>query len=174
MKESGRRITAPRLWLVMTRSYRALRLLVEQSIAKAGLGLTDFAALEALLHKGPLTISEIQEKVLLASGSMTAAVDRLERLGLVVRRSSPGDRRARIVALTREGRRVAAACFEKHANDLETLMAVLSENEKRRVYGSLKKLGLLAGRNLTNKKIKGISRINSDRSIHPQIDVRAR
>ena len=42
---------------------------------------------------GPLTISEIQDKVLLASGSMTAAVDRLEKLGLVVRKTSPRDRR---------------------------------------------------------------------------------
>jgi hypothetical protein len=71
MKKSDR-ITAPRLWLVIAKSYRALSLLAEQSIANTGLCLTDFAALEALLHKGPLTISQIQEKVRLASGSMTA------------------------------------------------------------------------------------------------------
>ncbi|HEV2714814.1 MAG TPA: hypothetical protein VGU64_06080 [Terriglobales bacterium] len=71
MKKSDH-ITAPRLWMVITRSHRALTLLAEQSIAKAGLCLTDFAVLEALLHKGPLTISQIQDKVLLASGSMTA------------------------------------------------------------------------------------------------------
>jgi MarR family 2-MHQ and catechol resistance regulon transcriptional repressor len=152
MKESDRRITAPRLWMVMTRSHRALSLLAEQSIAKAGLCLTDFAALEALLHKGPLTISEIQDKVLLASGSMTAAIDRLEKLGLVVRRSSPSDRRARIVELTREGKRVAALCFQKHAKDLEALMSVLSEKEKGQVYGSLKKLGLLAAEKLDKPK----------------------
>ena len=80
MKKNSR-ITAPRLWLVITKSYRVLSRLAAQSIANAGLCLTDFAALEALLHKGPLTISEIQDKVLLASGSMTAAVDRLEKLG---------------------------------------------------------------------------------------------
>src|SRR5580704_7696994 len=87
MKKSGR-ITAPRLWLVIMRSHRALTRLAEESITKAGLCLTDFAALEALLHKGPLTISEIQDKVLLARGSMTAAVDRLEKLGLIVRKST--------------------------------------------------------------------------------------
>src|ERR1700674_2042047 len=99
MKESSR-ITAPRLWLVITKSYRVLSLLAEQSIANAELCLTDFAALEALLHKRPLTISQIQQKVLLASGSMTAAVDRLEKHGLVVRKASPSDRRARVVELT--------------------------------------------------------------------------
>jgi MarR family transcriptional regulator, 2-MHQ and catechol-resistance regulon repressor len=128
----------------MTRGHHALRLLAEQSIANAGLCLTDFAALEALLHKGPLSISEIQDKVLLASGSMTAAIDRLEKRGLVVRKSTASDRRARIVQLTQEGKRVAAACFEKHASDLEDLMSVLSANEKQQLYASLKKLGLLA------------------------------
>src|ERR1700724_3865462 len=88
MKKSDR-IAAPRLWLVMAKSDRAPSLLAEQSIADTGLCLTDFAALEALLHKGPLTISEIQDKVRLASGSMTAAVDRLEKLGLFFLRWSP-------------------------------------------------------------------------------------
>jgi len=147
MKKSDR-ITAPRLWLVITRSHHALRLLAEQSIVQAGLCLTDFAALEALLHKGPLTISEIQEKVLLASGSMTAAVDRLEKLGLVVRKSSPSDRRARVVKLTPKGKRLAASRFEQHAKDLEALMSALSENEKEQIYRSLKKLGLLAAEKL--------------------------
>jgi MarR family 2-MHQ and catechol resistance regulon transcriptional repressor len=105
--KSSDRITAHRLWMVIMRSHRALALLAEQSIAKVGLHRTDFAALEALLHKGPLTISEIQDKVLLASGSMTDAVDRLEKLGLVVRKTSPRDRRARVVEPTPEGKRLA-------------------------------------------------------------------
>lgn len=130
------------------RSHRALSQLAERSIVKAGLGLTDFAALEALLHKGPLTISQIQEKVLLASGSMTAAVDRLEKLGLVVRNSSPTDRRARVVKLTMKGRRLASSCFEQHAKDLEALMSALSDDDKKRIYGPLKKLGLLAAEKL--------------------------
>ena len=143
MRKSDR-IAAPRLWLVIAKSYRALSLLAEWSIANTGLCLTDFAALEALLHKGPLTISQIQEKVRLASGSMTAAVDRLEKLGLIVRKSSPSDRRARVVELTAQGRRLATSSYERHAKDLEALMSALSEEEMEQLYGSLKKLGLLA------------------------------
>jgi MarR family 2-MHQ and catechol resistance regulon transcriptional repressor len=153
MKKSDR-ITAPRLWMVLMRSHRALALLAEESIAKVGLCRTDFAALEALLHKGPLTISEIQDKVLLASGSMTAAVDRLEKLGLVVRKASPRDRRARVLELTAEGKRLAASCFEKHAKDLEALMSALSEKEKEQAYRSLKKLGLLAAKKLDEQETK--------------------
>ena len=147
-------ITAPRLWLVIAKSYRVLSLLAEQSIANTGLCLTDFVALEALLHKGPLTISKIQDKVRLASGSMTAAVDRLERLGLVVRTSSPSDRRARVIELTVQGKRLATSCFERHAKDLEALMSVLSEREMEQLYGSLKKLGLLAAEKLDQQGAK--------------------
>jgi MarR family 2-MHQ and catechol resistance regulon transcriptional repressor len=148
MKKADTPISAPQLWWVMARSHHAIRLLAEQSITNAGLCLTDFAALEALLHKGPLSISAIQAKVLLASGSMTAAIDRLEKRGLVVRKSTSSDRRARIVQLTQEGKRIAAAHFERHANDLEELMSPLSAAEKRQVYASLKKLGLLAAQKL--------------------------
>ena len=157
MKKSPR-ITAPRLWLVITKSYRVLSLLAERSIANTGLCLTDFAALEALLHKGPLTISEIQDKVRLASGSMTAAVDRLEKLGLVVRKSSPSDRRARVVELTAQGKRLAASSFERHAKDLEALMSALSEQEKEQLRRSLKKLGLLAAEKLKEQQAKSKSR----------------
>ena len=155
-KKSGV-VTAPRLWLVIAKSYRALSLLAERSIANTGLCLTDFAALEALLHNGPLTISEVQDKVRLASGSMTAAVDRLEKLRLVVRGPSPSDRRARVVELTARGKRQAASCFKRHAKDLEALMSVLSEREMEQLHGSLKKLGLLAAAKLGERGDKAKS-----------------
>ncbi len=137
MKKTDR-MKAPRLWLVIAKSYRSLSLLAEQSIADTELCLTDFVALEALLHKGPLTISE----------------DRLEKLGLVVRKSSPSDRRARVVELTVQGKRLAASCFERHAKDLEALMSVLSDREMEQLYGSLKRLGLLAAEKLDEREAK--------------------
>jgi MarR family 2-MHQ and catechol resistance regulon transcriptional repressor len=137
-------VEAPRLWFVLARCHRALSQIAEHSIEEAGLCLTDFAALEALLHKGPLTITEIQGKVLLASGSMTAAVDRLEKKGLVVRTPGPGDRRAKVLELTPEGRRVVETAFRRHAAELEAAMAVLNLSEKRQLHALLKKLGLFA------------------------------
>src|SRR5258706_15049206 len=106
MKKSDR-IAAPRLWLVIAKSYRALSLLAEWSIANTGLCLTDFAALEALLHKGPLTISQIQEKVRLASGSMTAAGDRLGKRKIGVCQNSPNHQTAPGVAITPRGTRLS-------------------------------------------------------------------
>ena len=134
-------MTAPKLWVVLARCHHALTLLVQRDIAGLGLCVSDFMVLEALLHKGPLTISEIQAKVLLASGSMTAAVDRLESRGLAVRRSMASDRRTRRIELTPEGRRLIEVVFRAHADHLEEAVAVLDETEKQQVYEGLKKLG---------------------------------
>src|ERR1700735_3893859 len=135
---------APRLWLVLSRCHRALNQIAERSIEDAGLCLSDFAALEALLHKGPLTITEIHGKVPLALGSMTAAVDRLEKKGLIVRTATQEDRRAKLLKLTSEGKRVVEDAFSLHAAELESAMAVLNQSEKRELHGLLKKLGLFA------------------------------
>ena len=138
------RIDAAGLWLILLRSYRALSRIAERSIRDTGLGLTEFATLEALLHKGPLTIGEIQTKVPLALGSMTAVVDRLERKGLILRTPSPDDRRARVLKLSPKGRAAVKDAFSRHAADLESAMAVLTQREKRQLRALLKKLGRFA------------------------------
>ncbi len=146
------RIPAPKLWVVLARCHRAMSSVVEESIAKVGLSLSDFQVIETLLHKGPLTITELQGKVLLASGSMTAAVDRAEKKGLLVRTNTTADRRARRLELTAKGRRVAQSVFKAHAEELEALMGVLQDEEMRALYGPLKKLGLSAAELLDRKK----------------------
>ena len=151
-------LNAPRLLIVLARCYRALATAAERSIADLGLCLSDFMVLEALLHKGPLTISEIQAKVLLASGSMTAAVDRVESMGLVIRKMTPKDRRARLLELTPKGRRMIERAYREHAQHLEKAMTVLNADERRSLYAGLKKLGLSvaatldAARSETNDK----------------------
>src|SRR6266487_5256860 len=82
---------------------------------------SDFAVLEALLHKGPLPINEIGKKILLTSGSITVAIDRLEKRGLVERRAHGTDRRARIVHLTKEGKKLITRAYADHAADMERL-----------------------------------------------------
>ena len=69
---SKARVEAPGLWIVLMRCHHALSKIAERSIGDTGLGLTDFVALEALLHKGPQTITEIQTRVMLASSRPSA------------------------------------------------------------------------------------------------------
>lgn len=137
-------ITAPRLWLVLARAHAAIVSYIERATAAQGLGLSDFMVLEVLLHKGPMTISAIGEKVLLASASMTSAIDRLEKRGLVQRRSCDSDRRIRYVDLTPTGKTFISETYAQHEKDLEFITSELSPAERGALYDGLKKIGLAA------------------------------
>src|SRR5213592_2930794 len=102
------------LWLVLMKAHRALQRLATRSIESSEVGLSDFAVLEMLLHKGPQPVNEIGRRIELTSGAITTAVDRLESRGLVTREAHPSDRRARIVRLTPAGKARAVEVFAVH------------------------------------------------------------
>lgn len=64
-------------------------------------------ALMSLLHAGPTRMGDMAEAMTCDASYITAVADRLEELGLAERRSSAGDRRAKELALTAKGERVA-------------------------------------------------------------------
>jgi len=133
------------VFLVLWKAARALQTYAEKSITELALCGSDFGVLEALLHKGPLPVNEIGKKILLTSGSITVAVDRLEKRGLVERRAHGTDRRARIVHLTKEGRKLITRAYAQHAADLEQLMsASLKTTERATLISLLKKIGYQA------------------------------
>lgn len=134
-------LSGPHLWLVLWRAAHAVETRSHTHIASLGLAASDFAALEALLHKGPLPVNEIGRKVLLTSGSITTAVDRLEKKGMVKRESHPEDRRVRVVRLTGKGKKFITAAFAAHARELENVAAPLSPTERKTLLRLLKKLG---------------------------------
>src|SRR5215831_3098783 len=123
--------TGVHVWLVLWKAARAVEAYAEVSVSQLEICGSDFAVLEALLHKGPLPVNEIGRKILLTSGSITTAVDRLESRGLVERRAHGTDRRARVVHLTRDGRKVISKTYTDHAADMERLAAA-SLNRKER------------------------------------------
>ena len=129
------------VWLVLMKAFQALMPHAQESIARTGLGDSDFRVLEALLHKGPLPVNTIGPKVWLTPGSISVAVDRLVRKGLVVRKEQRGDRRVRRVELTRKGRALIAATFREHAAAMGKVIGVLSKKDRTTLLRLLKKLG---------------------------------
>src|SRR5881275_1960142 len=129
------------VFLVLWKAARAVESYAEKSITDLEMCGSDFAVLEAVLHKGALPVNEIGKKVLLTSGSITVAVDRLETKGLVERRASADDRRARIVHLTKGGRKLITRAYAEHAADMERLASELSAAERAALIRLLKKIG---------------------------------
>jgi MarR family 2-MHQ and catechol resistance regulon transcriptional repressor len=134
-------ISGAHLWLILMKAYRALSQVDARSIAASGLGISDFAVLEMLLHKGPLPVNTIGRHVLLTSGSITTAIDRLENKQLVRRKASPEDRRVTYVALTRAGNALIRRIFKMHAERLETLFEPLTMTERSSLGTLLRKIG---------------------------------
>jgi MarR family 2-MHQ and catechol resistance regulon transcriptional repressor len=137
-------VSGTHLWLVMMKAYHTLRLLATRSIESAEMGLSDFAVMEMLLHKGPQPVNEIGRRIDLTSGAITTAVDRLESRGLVMREAHETDRRARIVRLTAPGKAQAVKVFAGHKAAMDLAATKLSKTERATLIGLLKKLGTSA------------------------------
>src|SRR3954454_12149064 len=128
------------VWLVLMKAHRTLDRWATRSIESSAVGLSDFAVLEMLLHKGPQPVNEIGRRVELTSGAITTAVDRLQSRGLVTREAHPTDRRARIVRLTAAGEKQAAEIFAGHKAAMDLAARGLSKTERATLIELLKKL----------------------------------
>jgi len=151
------------VWLVLWKATRVLEEHGHRSIASLEMGLSDFGVLEALLHKGPLPIKDLGAKVLLTSGSITTAVDRLEQRGLVERGNDAHDRRSRIVRLTPIGRQMIRKAFAEHKLAMEQAASGLSLQDRERLIDLLRRLGQEAGRQLEEQKSTGYAKRRKER-----------
>ncbi|UQU62594.1 MarR family transcriptional regulator [Couchioplanes caeruleus] len=73
---------------------------------------TDLRCLELLLNAGGVSPRELGHRLGLTTGSVTAMLDRLERLGLLTRTRHPSDRRMVVVSMTATA---AARCYDLYA-----------------------------------------------------------
>jgi MarR family transcriptional regulator, 2-MHQ and catechol-resistance regulon repressor len=136
--------TSAALWVVLARAYRAMATFVEHSVATLDIGLSDFMILEALLHKGPMTMSALCNAALITNASMTSAIDRLEKRSLVERTADKTDRRIRLVQLTPQGTALIKRLYTRHEKDLDEVMADISPKERAELRRGLKTIGLAA------------------------------
>ena len=139
------------LWLVLMKAYRTLERHARCSIAPLGLGPSDFAILELLLHRGQQPVNAIGRRVDLTSGAITSAVDRLEAQGLVVRTSDPEDRRTRFVSLTPKGTARIRKVFGVHKRAMEGATSGLTAAERESLINLIKKLGRAAEEQLAKR-----------------------
>lgn len=131
-----------KLFIVLSRAYRAVNEKVNKVIQKNGLNPTEFAVLELLYHKGEQPLQQIGGKILLASGSITYVVDKLEEKGFLNRVACPKDRRVTYAKISDNGKKLIEEIFPEHSALIHELMGSLSETEKDEAIELLKKLGL--------------------------------
>ncbi len=131
-----------KLYIVLSRANKAINEVTNQFFQQNSLNPTEFAVLELLYHKGRQPLQQIGNKILLASGSITYVIDKLEKRGFLARISCPSDRRVTYAEITEEGSEFMDQLFPEHEKHLHKLLSALTPEEKDVAINLLKKLGL--------------------------------
>ncbi len=114
-----------------------------KALKQYGIKFTDFDVLGTLRRSGDsfcLSPTQLCEAVLITSGAMTAALDRLEAAGLINRVPDDADRRVKAAALTQKGIALTEAAAKARFSAAANAMSSLSNTEKQDLARLLRKL----------------------------------
>lgn len=128
-------------YVKLMRAANSARNVAARHLGESGLTLTQFAVLEALYHLGPMSLTDISQKVLTTGGNLTMVVGNLEREGLARRQRCPEDRRMLIVVLTSKGKSLIRGLFPEHSSAIADFMDALTPEEQKSLGNLCRKLG---------------------------------
>ncbi len=130
---------ALRLWLRMLACTNLIEGKIRSRLrSQFGITLPRFD-LMSQLERSPegLKMGELSKRMMVTGGNVTGITDQLVAEGLVVREDNPKDRRAYIVKLTPEGRKMFKKMAEAHEKWIVELLGGMSEKERQQFYGLL-------------------------------------
>jgi MarR family transcriptional regulator, lower aerobic nicotinate degradation pathway regulator len=139
--EAPRRPIAPRatdrrgdaspfaLGLLLRRAHWRAAAVMSEALRPLGIELRHFAVLLVLVNRGPTEQRDLVEATGSDKAGIMRVVDDLERKGLAVRKSVPGDRRVRAVEITPKGLDLFDAAHVAAEPLAERLISVMGPGE---------------------------------------------
>lgn len=127
------------LWTALSRSQQGIYREVLRVFKDHNLSAGQFAVLEVLYHKEPLSVGDIIEKILITGGNITVVIQNLEKKGLLTQRVDHEDSRKKVIEITKEGIRVLEGAFKVHLDKINEILDVYSEEEKKTLFKLLRK-----------------------------------
>ncbi len=118
----------------VARLYIAYQEGMQQTFAQFGLNAAKFDVLATLRRAGaPYRLSPggLLKATMVASGTMTNRIARLEADGLVLRQLNPEDSRSFLIELSAEGLDLINQVVEEHVATQERMLAAMPEEERR-------------------------------------------
>jgi DNA-binding MarR family transcriptional regulator len=119
-------------WLMVTNKHRMFAMAQEFDLAPQ-----QMIALR-MLGSGPRKMSELAQSLFCDNSNVTGIVDRLEERGLVRREAAEGDRRVKLLVLTKEGEGMRVEITKRMAEPPPPI-AALSERDQRQLRDILKR-----------------------------------
>ncbi|WP_448575167.1 MarR family winged helix-turn-helix transcriptional regulator [Thermomicrobium sp.] len=110
------------------------------------LSMAQLRVLFALACRGPLTVSEVAERLRISPPTASHLIERLTQLGLVTRREDERDRRRTLVGLTADGRAVLDQLRQGSEHTWRDLLSDLASEDLLALLRGLRALARAARR----------------------------
>ncbi|MBQ4890298.1 MarR family transcriptional regulator [Shewanella sp. MMG014] len=116
----------------------------EQSVVKeTGYSLAQTHTIEVLGNFGALRMNALAQKLGITTGTLTVQVDKLVKLGLMVRCADPKDGRATLLNLTEEGLAIHRQHHQLHVELMQDLTLEMSPSEAETLISAMQKMNKL-------------------------------
>jgi MarR family transcriptional regulator, 2-MHQ and catechol-resistance regulon repressor len=129
-------------YITLMRAAESVTARTSKAMGAHDLSVSQFGALEALHHLGPMQLSELARKLLKTSGNITMVADNLEKRGLIVRKRLVDDRRCVVVQLTPRGKKLIEKVFPLVLAAIVAELSTLEAPEQDELHRLSRKLGL--------------------------------
>jgi DNA-binding MarR family transcriptional regulator len=106
-------------------------------LGELGLSFTQVKALHLLRDAADVNVKDVAGSLGMSLPAMSRSLDGLVQRGLVERRESEKDRRAKLVRLLPAGRKVVADVERARVSALEEFTATLSDEERAGLHATL-------------------------------------
>jgi DNA-binding MarR family transcriptional regulator len=129
-----------RLWLRLLSCAKRIEDQVQSRLRarfRTSLARFDYLAQLDRAGGGPLTMTELGQRLMVSGGNMTGLTDRLEREGLVERRGDPADRRVQRISLTPRGRALFTEMARVHRDWIIDILQGLDKDSVEQLMAGL-------------------------------------
>lgn len=127
------------LFIALSRTMLYIDREADKVFQKYHITKTQFAVMEALYHKGPLTQSDIRRLILTTTGNLPVVIKNLLTYGYVEKRKDKPDKRKQILSLTLEGQALMGKVFPENRQCIEKIFSVWTQEEKEHLMNILQK-----------------------------------
>lgn len=134
-------MTELKIFIGMSRALNKINRATNKVYTKYGLTSAQFAVLEALYHKGDLSVGEVQDKILSTSGTIPVIVKNLEKEGFLEKRNDDKDKRRFILHITQKGRELMDIVYPENEEIIISMMNIWNKEEQEEILKYMRKFG---------------------------------
>ena len=134
-------MTELKIFIGMSRALNKINRATNKVYTKYGLTSAQFAVLEALYHKGDLSVGEVQDKILSTSGTIPVIVKNFEKEGFLEKRNDDKDKRRFILHITQKGRELMDIVYPENEEIIISMMNIWNKEEQEEILKYMKKFG---------------------------------